>query len=100
MVYNIFNFEILCQGGAFFITEHTSWDSLEVLAVQKVQILHDILVAQLHRWQIITKKMWFQQDGPTVYIAKASMQVDREMFPIYIFSRFFDVPTVIRYLCV
>jgi len=37
-------------------------------------------------------EMWFQQDGATAHMARASMTFVRQMFPQQVVSRFGDVP--------
>lgn len=52
--------------------------------------MHDFLLPQLRRRQINMREMWFQ-DRATAHTTRASMQVDREIFPDHVISCFGDV---------
>jgi len=57
-----------------------------------VEMLRNFLRPQLPSLWVNMEEMWFQQDGATAHMAKASMTVFRQMFPQHVVSRFGNVP--------
>jgi hypothetical protein len=56
------------------------------------QMLYNFLHPQLRSLQVNMEEMWFQQDGATAHMARASMTVVQQMFPQHVVSRFGNVP--------
>jgi len=57
-----------------------------------VAMLRNFCEPELHHRGIDLPSVWFQQDGATAHVARASMSVLREMFPQHVISRGGDVP--------
>ena len=57
-----------------------------------VEMLRNFLRPQLRSLRVNMEEMWFQQDGATTHMARASMTVVRQLFPQHVVSRFGDVP--------
>jgi hypothetical protein len=55
-------------------------------------MLRNFREPELRRHGIDLSSVWFQQDGVTAHIARASMSVLREIFPEYVISCGGDVP--------
>jgi hypothetical protein len=84
-------------------TQNTKWQILHslhffeegatvtVTSERYVEMLRNILRSQLRSLRVNMKELWFQQDGATTHMARASMTV-RQMFPHHVVSRFGNVP--------
>ena len=52
-----------------------------VTSERYVEMLRNFLRPQLRSLQVNMEEMWFQQDGATAHMARASMTVVRQVFP-------------------
>ena len=66
--------------------------AITVTSERYVKMLRNFLRPHLRSLWINMEEMWFQQDGATAHMARASMTVVRQMFPQHVVSRFGDVP--------
>jgi len=74
--------------GPYFFEEGAT---VTVISERYVEMLRNFLRPQLQSLRVNMEEMWFQQDGATAHMARASMTVVRQMFPQHVVSRFGDV---------
>jgi hypothetical protein len=84
--YGIAKFGIV--GPYFFEEDNTS---LTMTSARYIKMLNTFLFRELRRHNFNMQQIWFQQDGATAHMARASMQVVRDMFPQHVISRFGDI---------
>jgi hypothetical protein len=60
--------------------------------------LHNFLAPEINRHGNNQQTMWFQQDGATAHIARASMTVVQEMFPEHVISQRGDLHDLLGHL--
>jgi len=77
--------------GPYFF-EDNAGAAVTVTSERYVTMLHNFCEPELSRRRIDLSSVWFQQDGATAHIARASMSVLWEMFPQHVISRGGDVP--------
>jgi hypothetical protein len=65
--------------------------SVTVTSAHYIKMLNPFLLRELCRRSINMQQIWFQQDGATAHMARASMQVVRDMFLQHVISRFGDI---------
>ena len=77
--------------GPYFF-EDSEGAAVTVTSERYVAMLRNFCEPELCHRGIDLSSVWFQQDGATAHIARASMSVLREMFPQHVISRGSDIP--------
>jgi len=76
--------------GPYFFEEEGA--TVTVTSEHYAEMLRNFLRPQFQNLRVNMEEMWFQQDGATAHMARASMTVVQQMFPQHVVSHFVDVP--------
>ena len=81
-----------------YVFEDNEGAAITVTSERYVAMLRYFCEPELHCHGIDLSSVWFQQDGATAHIARASMSVLWDMFPQHVISHGGDVPWPARLL--